>query len=93
VSSGELTHILVDIAVTLAPFSANYMPTVLVLDEIATHIDDSGLQRVVERASSRDLNFQTIVAIPTRSTNYDELAQAGAKVVWLKGMPPAVKIA
>lgn len=92
VSSGELTHALIEIAVTLAQFSAKYMPTVLILDEMATHLDNSGLRGVIERAAARDVNFQTIAIIPTRATNYDQFAQAGAKVVWLKGMPPTVKV-
>ena len=91
-SSSELALTFIEIATGLARFSASYMPTALILDQIATPLDDSILRGVVERAASRDVNFQTIIAIPASNSNYDPFAAAGATVVWLRGKPPAVKI-
>lgn len=92
ISSGELAEVVIEIGIELARFSAEFMPTVLVLDETATSLDESGLRWVVERTVSPDFKFQTIIVIPTRTTDYGQLAQAGAKIVWLRNSPPTVTL-
>jgi hypothetical protein len=93
ISSGELAEVVMSIGIAIAQFSARYMPTVFVLDELAVSLDNSGLQDAVDRLSNSDINFQTIIAIPTREIDYSALIHLGGSVVWLDGKIPSVSIA
>ncbi|MCJ7796109.1 MAG: hypothetical protein MUQ56_04990 [Thermoleophilia bacterium] len=94
-SFGELGIVLIEIAMALAAFLSEYSPTVLILDELATFVDDIRLQSTIERLCTDAMRFQTIVALPdegARTVRHETLSSAGASPIWLEGEPPMVKI-
>src|SRR5579862_2072777 len=81
------------IAVTFGRFSARYVPTVFVLDgSMAASLDDNSLLAAVERLAAPDINFQAMLIVPTRQTDYGPLVLAGGTVIWLGGTIPNVTI-
>ncbi len=92
ISFGELMGVFVEIGTTLSGFFSQHTPTVLVLDEIATYLDNASLRSVIENLCAEEISFQTIVTVPDHAIDCDSLSRAGARVVWLEGSAPSVKI-
>jgi hypothetical protein len=93
ISSSELAEVIMSIAVSFGSFSAQYVPTVFVLDgSMAASLDGDSLLAAVERLAAPDINFQAMLIVPARKTDYGPLALAGGTVIWLGGTIPNVTI-
>ena len=92
ISHSELAYLVMDIAMAVAEITSAYSPTVLVLDSVPAHLDNTHLIEVVQMLSARSKSFQSILTIPTRKIVYDELLNAGANLFFLKGKTPNVTV-
>ena len=92
ISFGELMALIVEVAIAIAAFFSQYTPTVLVLDEVVSDIDDLGLHSTIVRLCAAEVGFQTVVTLPQRALDHKALFRAGASIVRLEGEPPSVEI-
>jgi hypothetical protein len=90
-SSGEQIYVLIEIGLAIARFSAQYVPTVLVLD-IFRSIDSAGRKEWARFFSSPEQPFQTIVEAHLDSDLADVASSAAWEIVMLQGKPPSVGI-
>jgi hypothetical protein len=94
-SSSEQAHVLVELGIALASFSAHYVPTVLVLENFWV-FDETGkaewIQYFSPASSSGNHLFQTIIEIGTHNGELDRALEPSWEWVSLVGSGPVVEI-
>jgi hypothetical protein len=90
-SVGEQIYVLIEIGIAIASFSAQYVPTVLILDTFRS-IDSAGQKEWARYLSEPEHLFQTIVEAYSDSSLAEMASSAAWEVVALEGRPPSVEI-
>lgn len=87
-SSGEQACLAIDVAIALASSSAEYYPTILILDDVPCALDKELLAQYLEELGSSNNVFQAICVFPHEK----RIEWKGWERVLLVGIPPNVHI-
>ena len=83
-SGTEQTFALIELAVALARFSAQLVPTMLLLDGGMWHFQGSLLGELATRLSAPDCPFQTVIVMPSTPKGLAHVRWAGWQVATLE---------
>ena len=83
-SHSEQTCLLIEIAVALARFSAQFLPTMLLLDGGMSRLGPELLNELATHLSSAHHLFQTVIVVPNTPQNTASLRWAGWEIVRLE---------
>jgi hypothetical protein len=90
-SHSEQTFLLVELAAALARCSSQFTPTMLLLDGGMPQLDPEKLKQLAEQLASPRHLFQTVIVLPNRANDSENLRWAGWEIVRLeKGRNGAV---